>query len=67
MIIFQVKTLEVTEKMGSTQQILFTKVEAIQNHFRVVDQSLNNIGLKEREAIVAWSTFQEAVMASTRE
>jgi hypothetical protein len=33
----------------------------------VVNQSLNNICLKEREAIVASTTFQEAVVASTRE
>jgi hypothetical protein len=65
--VFQVKALEVHEKLGSTQQSLFTKVEAVQNHFRVVDQSLNNICLKEREAIVARATFQEAVVASARE
>jgi hypothetical protein len=67
MIVFQAKALEVREKLGSAQTILFTKVEAVQNHFWVVDQSLNNIGLKEREAIVAWDTFQEAVVASERE
>jgi hypothetical protein len=33
----------------------------------MVDQSLRNIGVKEREAIVAWATFQEEIMASTRE
>jgi hypothetical protein len=42
-------------------------VEAIQNHFWVVDQLLNNICLREREAIVAWATFQEAVVSSDRE
>jgi hypothetical protein len=56
--VFQEKALEVREKLGSAQQSLFTKVEFVQNHFRVVDQSLNNICLKEREAIVAWATFQ---------
>jgi hypothetical protein len=67
MIFFQTKALEVCEKLGSTQQNLFTKVESIQNHFRVVDQSLNNFCLKEREAIVARATFQEAVVVSARE
>jgi hypothetical protein len=33
----------------------------------VVDQSLNIIFLKEREAITARATFQEAVVSSTRE
>jgi len=65
--IFQAQKLEVCENIESTQQSLFAKVEDVQNHFRVVDQSLNNIFLKEREAIVAWATFQEAVVSSARE
>jgi hypothetical protein len=65
--VFQAQALEVYEKIESTQQILFAKVEAIQNHFRVVDQSLNKIFLKEREAITARDTFQEAVVSSIRE
>jgi len=60
--VFQTKELEVCEKLVSAQQTPFTKVEAIQNHFQVVNQSLNNVCLKEREAIVARSTFQEAVV-----
>jgi hypothetical protein len=67
MIVIQVKALEVSEKMVLAQKILFTNVEVVQNHFRVVNQYLNNIGLKEREAIVARATFQEVVVASTRE
>jgi hypothetical protein len=67
MAVFQAQALEVHEKLESTQQSLFTKVEAVQNHFRVVDQSLNNIFLKEREAIAARATFQEAVVSSTKE
>jgi hypothetical protein len=46
MIVFQAKELEVRENLGSAQQSLFTKVEVVQNHFQVVNQSLNNIGLK---------------------
>jgi hypothetical protein len=57
----------VQSESGSAQQSLFTKVEAVKNHFQVVDQSLNNIFLKEREDIVARATFQEAVVVSARE
>jgi hypothetical protein len=42
-------------------------VEAIQNHFQVVNQALDNICLKEREAIAARTNFQEAVVSSARE
>jgi hypothetical protein len=59
---FQAQALEVHEKLESTQQSLFTKVEVVQNYYRVVDHSLNNIYLKEREAIAARDTFQEAVV-----
>jgi hypothetical protein len=59
---FQAQALEVHEKLELTQQILFTKVEVVQNYYRVVDHSLNNIYLKEREAIAARDTFQEAVV-----
>jgi hypothetical protein len=67
MVVFQAQALEVCEKLEATQQSLFTKVEVVQNHYRVVDQSLNNIGLKEREAIAARASFQEAVVSSTKE
>jgi hypothetical protein len=33
----------------------------------VIDQALNNICLREREAISARTTFQEAVVSSTKE
>jgi hypothetical protein len=51
--VFQDQALEVCQKLESAQQNLFAKVEDVQNHFRVVDQSLNNICLKERETIIA--------------
>jgi hypothetical protein len=57
MAVFQAHALEVREKLKSTQQSLFTKVEAIQNHYWLVDQSLNNILLKKREAIIARASF----------
>ena len=58
---FQAQALEVHEKMESTQQDPFTKVEAIQNCYWVVDLSLNNIYIKEREARATWDKFQKDI------
>jgi hypothetical protein len=52
-IVFQAQALEVQKKLESTQQSLLTKVETVQDHFRVIYQALNNICLREREAIAA--------------
>jgi hypothetical protein len=65
--LFQAQALEVLKKLEIAQQSLFTKVEIIQNHFREVNQSLDNIGFREREATAARTTFQEAVVSSARE
>jgi hypothetical protein len=59
---FQAQALEVHEKLESSQQDLFTKVEAIQNCYQVVDISLKNIYIKEREARSSWAKFQEAIL-----
>jgi hypothetical protein len=64
---FQAQALEVHEKMESSQQDLFTKVEAIQNCYRVVDLSLNNIYIKEREATAARAKFQEAILIAPKD
>jgi signal transduction histidine kinase len=64
--IFQAQALEVHEKLESTQQNLLTKVEVVQNYYRVADHSLNNIHLKEREAIAARVTFQEVHFISNK-
>jgi hypothetical protein len=64
---FQAQALELREKLELAKQSLFRKLEAVQNHFRVVDESLDTICLNEREAIAARATFQEAVMSSARE
>jgi hypothetical protein len=50
---FQAQALEVQEKLESAQQDLFTKVESIQNCYRVVDISMKNIYIKERESCLA--------------
>jgi len=67
MAVFQAQALEVLKKLEIAQQSLFTKVEIIQNHFWEVNQSLDNIGFREREVTIARTTFQEVVMSSTRE
>jgi hypothetical protein len=67
MVFFQTQALEVRKTLESAQQSLFTKVEVVQNHFWVVDQSLNNIFLKEREAITNLTTFQGVVVSSAKE
>jgi hypothetical protein len=64
---FQAHALEVHEKLESTQQNLLTKVEVVQNYYRAVDHSLNNIHLKEREAIASQVTFQEAILSATKD
>jgi hypothetical protein len=65
--VFQAQALEVRKELEATQQSLLTKVETVQDHFRVIDQALNNICLREREAIAARTTFQEAVVSSAKE
>jgi hypothetical protein len=61
MAFFQAQALEVHEKLESAQQDIFTKVEAIQNCYRVVDLSHNKIYIKEREAHASRAKFQEAI------
>jgi hypothetical protein len=65
--IFQAQALEVHQKLEAEQQSLFSKVEIIQNHFRDVSQSLENIAFKEKEATTARAAFQKAVVFSAKE
>jgi hypothetical protein len=65
--LFQAQALEVLKKLEITKKSLFAKVEIIQNHFWEVNQLLDNIGFREREATAARTTFQEAVVSSARE
>jgi hypothetical protein len=48
------------------QQDLLAKVEAIQNHCQTIDQVLEDISLREREAGAARVTFQEVVIATKK-
>jgi hypothetical protein len=52
--------------VSAAQQDLLAKVETIQNHCQIIDQVLENISLREREAGAARVTFQEAVIATTK-
>jgi hypothetical protein len=61
MVAFQAQALEIHEKLESTEQDPFTKVEAIQNCYWVVDLSLNNIYIKERETRETRDKFQKAI------
>jgi hypothetical protein len=65
--IFQAQALEVHQKLEAEQQSLFSKVEIIQNYFRDVSQSLENIAFKEKEATTARAAFQKAVVFSAKE
>jgi hypothetical protein len=65
--LFQAQALEVLRKLEIAQQSLLSKVKIIQNHSQVMDEALSNIVLREREAIIARTTFQEAVISSTKE
>jgi hypothetical protein len=48
--VFQTQALEVHMKIESEQQRLISKVEVIENYFREVSQSFDNIVFKEKEA-----------------
>jgi hypothetical protein len=50
--LFKYQTLEVLKKLELAQQSLLSKVKIVQNHSQVMDESLTNIVLREREAII---------------
>ena len=54
---FRSQAAEIRQKVLTAQQDLLVKVGTIQNHFQTIDQVLENISLREREARVAWVAF----------
>jgi hypothetical protein len=64
--IFQSQAIEIQKRVTVAQQDLLAKVEAIQNHFQTIDQALEDISLREREAGVARVTFQESIISTTK-
>jgi bifunctional DNase/RNase len=65
-IVFQAQALEVRKEFEEAKKKLLTNVETFQDHFQVIDHALNKICLREREDIVSWTTFQEAIVSSTK-
>jgi hypothetical protein len=59
---FQIQALEINEKLEAAQQNLFLKIDVIQKCYRVVDISLKDIYIKEREARSTRVKFQEAIV-----
>jgi hypothetical protein len=66
-ITFQAQAVEIVKEIELSQRSLLNKVEIIQNHFKVVNESLENICFRKRVAMVAQVTFQEVVVSSARE
>jgi hypothetical protein len=64
--IFQSQAIEIQKRVSGAQQDLLAKVETIQNHYQLIDQVLENISFREKEAGVARFVFQEAVIATTK-
>jgi hypothetical protein len=64
---FQAQALEVYEKLQVEQQNMLSKIETVQNYFLEISHSVDNISFKEKEAIVARTTFQKVVAFSARE
>jgi hypothetical protein len=64
--IFQSQAIEIRKRILAAQQGLIAKVETIQNHCQIVDQALENISFREKEAGEARVVFQGAVIATTK-
>jgi hypothetical protein len=64
--IFQSQAIEIRKRLSAAQQGLLVKVETIQSNCQLIDQVLENLSLREREAGAARVAFQEAIIATTR-
>jgi chromosome segregation ATPase len=64
--IFKSQVIEIQKRVSVAQQYLLAKVEAIQNHCHPIEQVLEDISLRQREAGAARVAFQEAVIATTK-
>jgi hypothetical protein len=64
---FKTQASEVNERLEVSQQELYLKVDAIQKCYQVVDLSLKDIYVKEKEACSAWSKFQEVLIWMQRD
>jgi hypothetical protein len=59
---FKTQASEINERLEVSQQELYLKVDAIQKCYQVVDLSLKDIYVKEKEACSARSKFQEVLI-----
>jgi hypothetical protein len=59
---FKTQALEINEKLEAAQQEHYLKVYSIQKCYEVVDLSLKDIYVKEKEAHLARSNFQEVLI-----
>jgi hypothetical protein len=64
--VFRWQAVEIRHKVLKARQNLLLKVRTIQNHFWMIDQILENVSSREREAGAARVTFQDAVIATTK-
>jgi hypothetical protein len=44
-----------------------TKIESIQEYYQLIEHSLNNICIKEKDAIAVRFTFKEVVLSVAKE
>jgi hypothetical protein len=63
--ILQSQAMEIRRRVSAAQRSLLAKVEMIQDNCLLIDQVLENLSVREREAKVAQVAFQEAVIATT--
>jgi hypothetical protein len=64
--IFQSQAIEIRKRVSEAQQDLLAKLETIQNHFQLIDQVLENISFREKEAGAAQVIFQEDFIATRK-
>jgi hypothetical protein len=64
--VFRSQATEIRHKVLMAQKNLLVKVGTIQNHFWMIDQILENIYSREREAGETQVSFQDVVIAMVK-
>jgi len=59
---FKKKSYEINAKLEIVQQDLYQNMDIIQKHYQGIDNFLNNIHEKEKEAYIGKSKFQEFIV-----
>jgi hypothetical protein len=60
---FQSQAMEIWSRVSAAQRNLLAKVEVIRDNCLLVNQVLENLSVREREAGVARVSFQEAMIS----